>query len=142
MNSKDISPGERIIKEEILTKENISEFARMCGDMNPLHHSEEYAHGTRFGRIVACGPHTASLMMGLTASHYSKETAMLGLEFSFDFKKPVFAGETVKIEWEVKEVKYKESLEGDIVSLEGKMIRKKGEEAVTGKGKVLVLSKL
>ena len=142
MNNKNISPGQMIIKEETFTKENISEFARMCGDMNPLHHREDYARGTRFENIVACGPHTASLMMGLTASHYSKETEMLGLEFAFDFRKPVFAGETVKVEWEVKEVEYNRRLEGSIVSLTGKMIKENGEEAVTGKGKVLILEKL
>ena len=142
MSLIEISPGEKIVKEEVFTKESISEFARMCGDMNPLHHDEEYAKETRFGRIVACGPHTASLMMGLTASHYSRETAMLGLEFSFDFKKPVFEGETVKIEWEVKSSEHKESLGGDLVSLDGKALKENGDEAVSGKGKVLVLAKL
>jgi 3-hydroxybutyryl-CoA dehydratase len=50
--------------------------------------------------------------MGLTATSFSQETAMLGLEFTFQFRKAVKAGEKIMLEWEVVETSPKASLQG------------------------------
>lgn len=133
-----IEIGEKIASKVTLTEGEISEFARMCGDKNPLHSDKGYASQTRFGGIIACGPHYASLLMGLSATHFSKTTAMLGLEFSFRFPKPVRAGETLDLQWEVVAVVPKASLGGEIVSLEGKITNQQGIEVLIATGKVLV----
>jgi 3-hydroxybutyryl-CoA dehydratase len=134
--------GEQITAQIVLTKEEIATFATLCGDLNPLHHDESYARQTRFGGIIACGPHITSLMMGLTATHFSRSGAMLGLEFTFRFRKPVKADEQIDMEWEIVAIEPKASLQGSLVSLRGKATNPQGQDVLTGTGKILATEKL
>ena len=137
-----IRVGERITSQMTLSLEEIATFARLSGDLNPLHHDEEYAQQTRFGGVIVSGPQLTSLMMGLTATYFSRDTAMLGLEFTFHFRKALKAGETVTMEWEIVAAEPKISLQGVIASLDGKATNDQGQTVLTGKGKVLVTAKL
>lgn len=137
-----IHVGERMSSQMILSREEIATFARLSGDLNPLHHDEAHAQHTRFGGVIVSGPHLISRMMGLTATYFSRETAMLGLEFTFHFRKAVRADEMITLEWEVVHVEPKASLQGIIASLDGKATNEQGQTALTGKGKVLVTAKL
>ena len=99
--------GERIVGQLSLSLEEIATFARLSGDLNPLHHDEDYARRTRFGGVIACGPQLTSVMMGLTATYFSQGRVMLGLEFTFRFRKAALAGDTIDIVWEVVSVEPK-----------------------------------
>src|SRR5262249_62125449 len=88
---------------------------RRAGDGNPIHHDPVYAAGTRFGRPIASGAQTTGLLMGLTATHFSRESAMLGLDFWFRFRRPVFVDETVRLEWLVIAVRPAPRLGGHVV---------------------------
>jgi 3-hydroxybutyryl-CoA dehydratase len=131
-------PGERFSSEVTLTPECVATFAHGVGDDNPVHHDPEHAAATRFGRLIASGPHTTALLLALTAKHFSKRGAMLGLEFWQRFKKPVFADETILLEWLVIRVTPSASLKGDIVELRGRIKGADGRTAVGAKGRVLV----
>ncbi len=137
-----IRVGERITGEVALSLEEIAQFARLSGDLNPLHHDEHYAAQTRFGGVIVSGPQLTSLMMGLTATYFSQETAMLGLEFTFHFRKAVKVGEAVTMAWDIVSAKSKASLQGVLVDLDGRAINTHGQIVLTGKGKVLVTAKL
>lgn len=137
-----VQAGERITQTFSLSETEIVEFARLCGDHNPLHHDPEYASQTRFGGIIACGPHYVSLFMGLLATEFSKRAAMLGLEFSFSLLKAVPPNEPFHMEWEVTGVEFKDSLNGEIVSLKGSIKDNRGVAMLTSTGKVLVTSQL
>src|SRR5262247_3596226 len=91
-------PRERFSSEVTLSSARVIEFANAAGDTNPIHHDPEYAASTRFGRPTASGPHTTALMLALTASHFSKKGAMLGLEFWVRFRRPIYAEETIRLE--------------------------------------------
>jgi 3-hydroxybutyryl-CoA dehydratase len=67
---------------------------------------------------------------------------MVGLEFWFRFRRPVFADETVRVEWLVVKVTPNHRLGGDIVDLRGRIRRGDGETAVGAKGRVLVTDAL
>jgi len=134
--------GERITSQMMLSLEEIATFARLSGDLNPLHYDEEYAQQTRFGGVIVSGPQLTSLMMGLIATYFSRDTAMLGLEFTFHFRKALKAGEAVNMEWEIVAAEPKASLQGVIVSLDGKAINAQEQIVLTSKGKVLVTAKL
>ena len=125
-----------------LTSEEIAEFAKLSGDLNPLHHDKYYAKKTRFKEIIACGPHIISLMMAIPATHFSKKTMMVGLEFSFRFHKAIKAGETIDMEWEIIKVEPKASLQGVILTLDGKAVNQEEQVAVTCMGKILVTKQL
>src|SRR5690349_10278922 len=90
---------ERFSREVTLTPEAVRAYAESAGDDNPVHHDPEFAAGTRFGRPIASGTHTTALLLGLTASHYSRRGAMLGLEFWIGLRKAVFADEKIRLEW-------------------------------------------
>ena len=67
---------------------------------------------------------------------------MVGLEFWFRFRRPVFADETVRVEWLVVKVTPNQRLGGDIVDLRGRILRQDGQTAVGAKGRVLVTDAL
>jgi acyl dehydratase len=137
-----VKVGERITDEARFSKEEVTEFARLAGDENPLHHDEEFAKATRFGGIIACGPQIASRFMGMTATHFSKRGASLGLEFTLRFAGPVRPEERLEMVWDVVDVTSKPKLNGEIVKLDGRVTNKAGEVVLAGTGTVLVARSL
>jgi 3-hydroxybutyryl-CoA dehydratase len=131
-------PYERFSAQVSLEPATVSAFAHSVGDDNPVHHDPELAAQSRFGRLIASGPQTTAHLLALTASHFSKRGAMLGLEFSVRFRKPVYADETITLEWLVVSVKHNARLGGEIVDLRGRVRKQNGETAVGAKGRVLV----
>ena len=96
-----IGPGYRFSRFHTFDEEQVRAFALAAGDENPLHHDVEFARGTRFGGLIASGTHTASLLMGLTASHFAQKGTVLGINFSVELLRRVLASETVWFEWSV-----------------------------------------
>ncbi|NJR73258.1 MAG: MaoC family dehydratase [Scytonema sp. CRU_2_7] len=133
-----VSVGEKIVRQMRLNEREISQFAHLVGDPNLLHHDAEYARKTRFGSIIVCGPHISSLMMGLAAQHFSQNYAIVGLDFSIQFLKAIKARELIDMEWEVVGTQYKDSLNGEILDLKGKITNEQGVIAVKSHSKVLV----
>ena len=131
-------PHERFSAQVSLDPGAVSAFASAVGDTNPVHHDAELAAKSRFGRLIASGPQTTAHLLALTASHFSKRGAMLGLEFWVRFRRPIYADETITLEWLVVSVKHNERLNGDVVDLRGRIRKENGETAVGAKGRVLV----
>jgi acyl dehydratase len=135
-------PHERFSSEITLRPAMVAEYAHAVGDTNPIHHDAEVAASSRYGRLIASGTHTTALLLGLTASHFSKNAAMVGLEFWVRFRRPVFADETVRLEWLVVKVTPNAKLKGDVVELRGRVRGQNGETAMGAKGRVLVTERL
>jgi 3-hydroxybutyryl-CoA dehydratase len=74
----------------LFSAETVADFCRVTGDKNPLHHDEEFARKTRFGRTIVPGLLVASLFTDV-ASHWD----LLAQEVTLSFCAPVFVGETV-----------------------------------------------
>jgi 3-hydroxybutyryl-CoA dehydratase len=125
-----------------LTPALVSTYAEGAGDTNPIHHDPVFAAATRYGRRIASGTHTTALLLGLTASHYSKCGAMVGLEFWVRFRRPIFADETIRLEWLVVKVTPNVKLGGDIVELRGRIQNQHGETTLGAKGRILVTDRL
>jgi acyl dehydratase len=134
--------GESFEHTETLDEETISAFAHLIGDLNPLHHDRLAAAASRFGGIIASGPHCASILLAEAANHFSRSTSMVGLEFSLNFQGPARPGDVFRFCWEVIDVVWSEKLGGDIVSLAGSVINSEGTEILTSQGKVLVSANL
>ncbi len=135
-------PHERFSREVALSPRLVGEYANSVSDTNPVHHDSTFAAATRFGRLIASGTHTTALLLGLTASHYSKRGAMVGLEFWVRFRNAIFADETIRLEWLVIKVTPNARLGGDIVELRGRIRNERGETALGAKGRVLVTDRL
>lgn len=135
-------PRERFSSEVVLTPATVGAYARAAGDDNPVHHDPGFAASTRYGRVIASGTHTTALLLGLTAAHFSKNSAMVGLEFWVRFRRPIYADETIRLEWLVVKVTPNDKLNGDIVELRGRIKGANGETALGAKGRVLVTDRL
>ena len=58
------------------------------------------------------------------------------------FRRPIYADETITLEWMVVKVTRNERLQGDIVELRGRIKARDGQTALGAKGRVLVTEKL
>ena len=134
-------PHERFSTRLSLEPSAVSAFAHAVGDTNPVHHDADLAAKSRFGRLIASGPQTTAHLLALTASHFSKRGAMLGLEFWVRFRQAIYADETITLEWLVVSVKRHPRLDGEIIDLRGRIRKETGETAVGAKGRVLVTEK-
>ena len=137
-----VRPRQRFSSQVTLTPETVMAFARAAGDDNPVHHDAVFAATTRYRRPIASGTHTTALLLGLTAAHFSKGASMVGLEFWVRFRRPVFADETIRLEWLVIKVTPHARLGGDVVELRGRVQGADGQTAVGAKGRVLVTERL
>ncbi len=134
-------PHDRFSRSVTLTEADVAEFASRSGDENPLHHDLRRARASRYGGLIASGPQTSSLLMGLCASHFSRGAEMVGLEFTFRFRSAVKAGERVELEWLVAAVRETSRHGTHIVDLYGRMRTESGTTAVGAKGRVLVVER-
>jgi 3-hydroxybutyryl-CoA dehydratase len=134
-------PHERFSAVVPLDPRDTRAFAEAVGDTNPIHHDAGMAEKSRFGRLLASGPQTTAHLLALTASHFSKRGAMLGLEFWVKFRRPVYADETITLEWLVISVKPNARLNGEVIDLRGRVRKETGETAVGAKGRILVTEK-
>ena len=135
-------PRERFSAEVVLTPDTVGAYAQAAGDDNPVHHDPQFAACTRYGRLIASGTHTTALLLGLTATHFSKNSAMVGLEFWVRFRRPVYADETIRLEWLVVKVTPNDKLNGDVVELRGRIKGQDGETAQTINDLVCTIEKL
>jgi acyl dehydratase len=135
-------PRERFSMEVTLTPATVGAYAIAAGDDNPVHHDPEFAASTRYGRLIASGTHTTALLLGLTASHFSKKGAMVWLEFWVGFRRPIYADETIRLEWLVIKATPNDKLHGDVVELRGRIQSQDGQTALGAKGRVLVTDRM
>lgn len=132
-----IAAGYSFERHISLSEHEISKFAHFCGDDNPVHHDAEYAKNTRFGRIIASGPHVISLFTAMVATHFSRLCPMVGLKFSYEFTRPIFAESSLTLRWEVESVAPTRQATGIHVYLDG-FISCDGTVAIKGKGLALL----
>jgi acyl dehydratase len=72
----------------------VSTFAELCGDTNPVHLDEEYAKDTPFGARIAHGWLVSSMFSTLFGTVLPGEGALY-LGQTLKFKAPVYLGDTV-----------------------------------------------
>ena len=117
--------GDVFTKRLRLSEHEIRAFATSVDDLNPLHHDAAFARAAGYPALIASGTHVGSILMAMTATHYSVPLAdgtprsSLGLGFRITFRAGVVADEDMALRWTVTEVTRKESLRGWITRLDG-----------------------
>jgi len=80
-----------------VSEADVSLFAGLAGDFNPLHVDEEFAAKTDFGGRIAHGPLVLSMAIGLMAQlNLIDGTALALLDLKWEFKAPVKLGDTIR----------------------------------------------
>jgi 3-hydroxybutyryl-CoA dehydratase len=120
---EDFEIGDEASFAKTISESDVYLFAGVTGDMASHHINKEFAKKSRFGQRVVQGMLTASL----TTSPLSKLVAPGGLtvSHSFEFKAPVFIGDTIEATARVAERKVeKKILEVELVCVnqEGKTV--------------------
>lgn len=95
--------GDRATFSKTIGEADILLFAAVSGDTYALHLDEEYAKTTRFGRRVAHGMLTASLLSTVNALLLQRPGGLY-VEQAVRFRRPVFIGDTVTALAEVIEI--------------------------------------
>jgi len=132
--------GHHFFRTVTFDEASIRAFAVAAGDENPLHHDAEFAAASRFGGIIASGTHHGALMMGLVATELTRIGAGVGLDFALSFRKPVPAGSTMRLAWEVTATEQEPRLGGTIAHLAGRMTdAASGVVVMTATAKCLML---
>lgn len=130
--------GDRFSKKVAFTAESIRQFAAYVGDSNPLHQDEGQAAAASFGGLIASGTQTFAMMLAAVPDYLSARQPSLGLEASVRMLRPVRAGDTARMEWEVAEIADAPKLKGWIVTMSGRLIRQDDVVAMTATCKSLI----
>ena len=95
----------------------------------PLHLDAQYAAGTEFGRIVVNGLFTFSLMVGVSVADTTLGTLVANLGYDkVTMPKPVFIGDTLKVETEVVDLRASKSRpNAGIVTFRHRAFNQRGE---------------
>ena len=89
-----------------ITDADLVNFAGLSGDFNPLHTDEEFARQTQFGGRIFHGPGVFSVAIGLESRLGIKEgTAIAFLGMSWNLRRPVHIGDTIRVEQRVAAVR-------------------------------------
>ncbi len=101
---EDLSEGQTFTSPaRTVTETDLVSFAMLSGDWNAIHTDEEFAKGSFYGKRVVHGLFGLSMMTGLmdrTGLFSGSAIAMLGIR-DWEFKAPVFVGDTLHFEMEI-----------------------------------------
>ena len=128
-----MKPGDSAEITKTIEQADVDAFADLTGDHNPVHVDEEFAKTTRFGRRIAHGMLTASLISSVLANKLPGEGSVY-LGQSLEFIKPVFPGDEITARVIVKEIRE----DKPIIKLETLCINQRDEIVIRGEATVLV----
>ncbi len=112
-----------------VTEGDITMFAGLSGDYNPLHINEEFCKQTQFGTRIAHGPLIYSIAAGLMFQmHLYDDTLIAFLGFdSLKFTKPVMAGDTIHVRIKVTEKRETSRPDRGVMKRDLHVINQKGD---------------
>jgi 3-hydroxybutyryl-CoA dehydratase len=103
LSFEDLCLGQREVLMRTVMERDVSLFAEVSGDFNPIHLCDNYAASTRFGQRIAHGMFTASLISSLLGTKMPGPGAVY-LSQNLTFVAPVKIGDVVAASVEVVEL--------------------------------------
>lgn len=94
---EELQVGESSSFRKTLTETDVVIYAGLTGDFNPIHIDEIYANSAPFGRRIAHGMLTMSLLTNVLGNKFPGLGTVL-LDVQCRFKAPVFIGDTITVE--------------------------------------------
>lgn len=135
MYFEEFQVGQRIITAgRTITEADIVHFAGLSGDFNQIHTDAAYSQNSPFGQRVAHGLLVLSIASGLAVQTGVMEGTVLAFREinEWKFSRPVFIGDTIHAELEVKETRELRRIGGGAVVIEVEVKNQHGE--VVNKG--------
>ena len=111
---------------------DITGFAQISGDFNPLHFDDEYASDMGFEKRIAHGMISSSLFSGLFGTKLPGRGSLF-ISQSFKYKKPVYVGDKITAEILVESVNLNRRVVGFVTTC-----KRNDEVVVSGDAKIFV----
>ncbi len=125
--------GDTATFSKTITDDEIRRFADLVGDHNSVHLNDEFAQRTRFGRRIAHGMLSASLISTCIGTQLPGNGAIY-LSQTFKFVAPVYPGDTVTARVTITKIRD----DKPIVTLETICFNQNQEPVVKGEAVVMV----
>jgi 3-hydroxybutyryl-CoA dehydratase len=125
--------GDTASVSKTITDNDIRGFAELVGDYNSMHLDDEYSRKTRFGRRIAHGMLSASLISTCIGTKLPGSGTVY-LSQSFKFVAPVYPDDTVTARVTITNIRE----DKPIVTLETVCVNQRDELVVKGEAVVLV----
>jgi 3-hydroxybutyryl-CoA dehydratase len=125
-----------------ITEADITAFAGLSGDYNQIHTNAEFSKNTPYGQRIAHGLLGLSIASGLAMRTGVLEGTVLAFREinEWKFVKPVFIGDSVRVEMKVLETKGLPRIGAGSVLIGVELINQRNETVMKGEWTVLVLS--
>ena len=134
----DFYMGQKFVtKARTVTEEDVVNFAALSWDHNRLHTDAEYAAGTKYGQRIAHGLLGMIIHSGL-AYQLTEESILAFIQLTWQFKLPIYIGDTVHVEQVVKEMRESSKPDRGILTFEKEMFNQRGEVVQTGTTTILI----
>jgi 3-hydroxybutyryl-CoA dehydratase len=141
---EEFSVGQHIISTaRTVTESDVVTFAGLSGDYNQIHTDAEFSKNTPFSQRVAHGLLGIAIASGLVMRTGVLEGTVLAFREinEWKFSKPIYIGDTVHVEVDVKETKSLPRLGGGSVIIQLSVKNQLEEIIMKGLWTVLVASK-
>jgi len=125
--------GDTASISKTITDNEIQKFADASGDHNPLHLDDEFAKSARFGRRIAHGMLSASLISAVIANQLPGQGSIY-LGQTLKFVAPVFPGDTITARVTIISIRD----DKPVMKLETVCANQHGEVVIKGEATVLV----
>lgn len=104
MTFNDLQIGQKASVQKTFTAADVTAFAGISLDVNPIHMSDKYAESTVFGKRIVHGILTSGLISAVLANKLpGPGTIYLGQELRFT--RPVYLGDDITAEVEIVELR-------------------------------------
>lgn len=130
-----VEVGQRFTFSKTMSDQDILDFTRVSGDTNPIHLDESYASKTRFGKRVAHGVLTLSVVSAVLGTKLAgPQGTVIYVSQNLRFTRPVFVNDTVTATIEVTAI----NPERRLVTVSTNCVNQHNDPLMTGEAVVLV----
>lgn len=129
-----------VTKARTITEADVVNFAALSWDHNRLHTDAQYASQSPYGKRIAHGLLGTVAHTGL-AYQLTEESLVALLEMTWQFKQPIFIGDTIRVRQVVKDMRPVSAGDKGIVTFEKKVLNQNEEIVQTGTTTVLLIKK-
>ena len=121
--------------ERLIDQDRVERYAKASGDFNPVHIDHEFAKSSQFGRRIAHGMMIAASISEIMTAAFKMDWLRSG-RMKLRFRAPVYPGDTIVAQGEIKDIREKDGKREAICSVD---VRKQdGELVISGEATVSV----
>jgi 3-hydroxybutyryl-CoA dehydratase len=137
---EDMSVGDTVTSPaRTVTEADVTLFAGLSGDYNPLHTDVVHAAATPFGQRIAHGLLGLAMASGLVARAGITDANVLAFTgLSWKFRKPVFIGDTIRVRTKVTQTRAMPSVGAGIVTLDVAVVNQNDETVQEGEWRLML----